>query len=778
MAVSVSVGNFGGAAAESFTSAHLSWRSPGIAISTASDTSTALDSWGDNSAGELGDGSLTQSVVPTLADTSAEGTATITAIAAGGRHDLALLANNTVLAWGDDTDGQLGNGSASANDDAETPTVVPNLTDVVAVAAGGQFSLALLSNGTVDAWGDNSKGQLGDGSTTDSDVPVPVKGLTGATSISAGDQVSLAVLGNGTVKSWGFNNDAQLGDGTKKNSDVPVAVTGLTGVHAVSAGTFHALALLNNGTVEAWGDNSSDELGDGQDGGLSAVPVAVVGLSGVTAVAAGENHSAALLSNGTVDAWGENNFFELGRPQANSPGGFNDSDVPLAVPDVSNATAIAAGPLYNLTLSDKGTVEAWGDNAFGQLGNDSDATNSPVVEVKDVSGATAIAAGGAQSVALVPATTGGPASPTATPDASSSPWSVVPTPTPAPGVAQPGLLALSASSPTDAWAVGSSSARQPAGEHWNGTSWTIASFAPGPVAPSDLSGVDDLSPTNAWAVGTSAIGGSERTLIEHWDGTSWSIVPSPDPSIGMDQFDSLSGISGTSPDDLWAVGTFNDAQGNLSGTALLLVHWNGTSWTFFPPPTAGTQIGAAVTVISPDDAWAVGDTLGGTVSLHWNGTVWSAVTTPTLKGRGTVTNLTDITNAGPHDIWASGFAVTDNVRTPYLLRSTGRVWKLVEVPNAGSEGSQLSGVAALSATDVWASGVTEETDGGALALIEHFNGTSWSIVPALEPGQLASISSNSFGAITATGTNTLFALGGQSVPRGSDVLVEEDTAAG
>jgi hypothetical protein len=342
---------------------------------------------------------------------------------------------------------------------------------------------------------------------------------------------------------------------------------------------------------------------------------------------------------------------------------------------------------------------------------------------------------------------------------------------------------VSASSPSDAWAVGSSNASQPvaepAAEHWDGTSWTVATL-PATATPATLSGVDDLSPTDAWAVGQTGATGSERTLIEHWDGTSWTVVPSPDPETGPGEFDELQSVSGTNPEDLWAVGTFTISEDGTDMSALLLVNWNGTTWNFFTPPSEGTPFGEAVTVVSADDVWAVGDDLGGTVSAHFNGKNWSNVNTPTLQGKGSVNDLTGITNAGPDDIWASGFGVVDNFRTPYLLHSTGTGWTLIKVPNAGSEGSQLSGVTAISATDVWVTGVTEETDGGALALSEHFNGKSWSVVATLDPGQLASLSANTFQSISAAGSSTLFAIGSQETPGkiGGLPLAEEDTTAG
>jgi alpha-tubulin suppressor-like RCC1 family protein len=153
---------------------------------------TSVMSWGDNSAGELGNGTLTPSTKPVAVG----GSGGITAISSSGRHVLALTSGGAVLAWGNDTAGQLGNGAASANDDAENPATVNGLTGVTQVSAGAEHSLALLSDGTVEAWGDNSAGELGNGTTTSSDVPVPVTGLTGVKYVAAGQQ-GQAVQGAG-----------------------------------------------------------------------------------------------------------------------------------------------------------------------------------------------------------------------------------------------------------------------------------------------------------------------------------------------------------------------------------------------------------------------------------------------------------------------------------------------------------------------------------------------------------------------------------------------------
>ena len=150
-----------------------------------------------------------------------------------------------------------------------------------------------------------------------------------------------------------------------------------------------------------------------------------------------------------------------------------------------------------------------------------------------------------------------------------------------------------------------------------------------------------------------------------------------------------------------------------------------------------------------------------------------------LGGPSNLNDLTSVTNAGPDDIWASGFDAASNFRSPYLLHWTGTAWTLVQVPNAGSEGTQLEGVTAVSASDVWVAGATVQADGGELALTEQFNGTSWSIVPSLDPGQLADLPDNTLLAIATAGPSTLVTVGSELVPGHLGLLpLTEGTTAG
>jgi RHS repeat-associated protein len=286
-----------------------------IAVSGRSHDSMALLSngsvmaWGENTYGQLGDGShwgpeaCSAQPCETHPHTVGGMPLPATAIAAGIEHSLALTTAGSVEAWGGNQFGQLGDGSftgpTTCFDElpcSPTPQEVSEIGNATAIAAGGAHSLALLTDGTIRAWGKNTEGQLGNGKTTNSDLPVKVTGISGATAVAAGDAHSLALLSNGTVMAWGWNQNGQLGDGNTTNSDEPVLVSGLTGVTAIAAGDNFSLAVLSNGTVMAWGSSSQGQLGDGGFG-QSDVPVSVTGLSGITTVDSEGEHALAIGAN-------------------------------------------------------------------------------------------------------------------------------------------------------------------------------------------------------------------------------------------------------------------------------------------------------------------------------------------------------------------------------------------------------------------------------------------------------------------------------------------------
>ena len=225
------------------------------------------------------------------------------------------------FAWGTNVTGELGDGTFNYR---FTPSLVLNLTNVVQVASGGYYSypsehsLALKSDGTVWAWGYNIYGQLGDGTTggpENKSVPVQVLNLTGVVQVATGGIHSLAVKFDGTVWAWGWNGIGALGDGTTTDRNTPVQVSGITGVVQVAGGGSHSLALKSDGTVWAWGSNQYGQLGDGSypvSGAQSNTPVKVSGLTGVVQIASeGLYHSLALKSDGSVWAWGWNQYNQL-----------------------------------------------------------------------------------------------------------------------------------------------------------------------------------------------------------------------------------------------------------------------------------------------------------------------------------------------------------------------------------------------------------------------------------------------------------------------------------
>jgi alpha-tubulin suppressor-like RCC1 family protein len=248
----------------------------------------------------------------------------------------------------------------------------------------------------VYAWGDNSYGQLGDGSTSGSPVPVPVTLPAGVTpiAVSEGYRTSLALGSDRHVYAWGYNQFGQLGNGSMNDSRTParVSLPGGVAAIAVSEGLDTSLALGSNGTVYAWGSNLAGQLGDGTATGpsvcgatpCSTTPVAVSLPRGVRAIAiaeGGHDTSLALGSNGRVYAWGDNSSGQLGVGTTTGPGtcaGTACSVTPVAVslPRGVTASAVSAGGATSLALGWNGRVYAWGDNQFGQLGNGSTANSA------------------------------------------------------------------------------------------------------------------------------------------------------------------------------------------------------------------------------------------------------------------------------------------------------------------------------------------------------------------------------------------------------------------
>ncbi len=374
--------------------------------------------WGDNLYGQIGNGTPVKtgcSCVPT--PTAVSGLSDATQISGGTSHTLALHADGTVTAWGLNFRGQLGNGTET---DSSTPVPVSGLSNVVAVDAGYEHNLALLANGTVMAWGDNLNGELGlpssgpetcGASAGCSKVPVQVPGLSDVVAVGADYYYSVALLANGTVMAWGDDYYGQLGDGVGDQSgctcvEHPVPVPGVSGAMAIAIGEDHVVALLGNGTVAAWGENAEGQIGNGTS--IESAPpaclcvgsVAVNGLSApVSQVDAGAYQGLALL-NGVPWAWGFNADGELGRGFYTVTG-CECIPTPGAVQGLSGVQSVAAGAYHTLALLGDGSVKAWGYNADGQVGDGTEALRNAPVPVGGVGGANDVSTGSSTSFALI-----------------------------------------------------------------------------------------------------------------------------------------------------------------------------------------------------------------------------------------------------------------------------------------------------------------------------------------------------------------------------------------
>lgn len=317
-------------------------------------------------------------------------------VEAGDRHTCVLTSAGGVKCWGFNHDGQLGDGQGS--DRSRPVDVVGLTTGVKAITAGWRHTCAVTAGGGGKCWGNNHDGQVGDGTGSDRNTPQDVVGLLAkVTTIRAGERHTCALTVAGGVKCWGNNHDGQLGDGTRKDKVTPVDVTGLTsGVTAITVGWRHSCALTSVGSVKCWGSNHDGQLGDGTETDRVS-PVDVTGLtSGVTATTARSRHTCALTSTGGVKCWGNNHVGQLG------DGTRHDHHTPVDVVGLTDGVkAIAAGWSHVCALTAAGGMKCWGSNHEGQLGDGTGVDRKGPVDVVILpSGIIAIAAGGEHTCAV------------------------------------------------------------------------------------------------------------------------------------------------------------------------------------------------------------------------------------------------------------------------------------------------------------------------------------------------------------------------------------------
>jgi alpha-tubulin suppressor-like RCC1 family protein len=332
----------------------------GLAVPAAAST-PGVYGFGSNTFGELGNGTTTASPSP-VAVLGLPGT--VRQVAAGYGTSAALLADGTVWTWGNNGSGQLGYSTATGY--VTAPREVPGLSGITQIAmAWPGDGYALGSDGTVWAWGDNSDGQLGNGGRTPATVPARVPGLNQVTQVAAANGHVLVRRSDGTVEGWGENYYGELGDGTTMTRLTPVQVQLLTGITQIA--TYSAsYAVRSDGTLFSWGSDSDGLLGNGTTGGGYRTTPASLPLSGVTQLAANINTTLAVVgSAGSVYAWGNNTCGQLG----------DGTTVTKYAPEPIGLTGVSQVALSPFIIEDSsaairdGTLWTWGCNDFGQLDN-------------------------------------------------------------------------------------------------------------------------------------------------------------------------------------------------------------------------------------------------------------------------------------------------------------------------------------------------------------------------------------------------------------------------
>ena len=356
--------------------------SSGAGLTCAVTSASEVKCWGLNHVGQLGTGNQINSFVPVQVQGLS---GPIESVIATSYNGCVVASGGGVKCWGNNNRGQLGNGTTDSS--ANTATQVLGLTSGVKAIVGGEFSnCALLHSGEVKCWGDTYIDFDNDGIEDDSNTPATIPGLPqDIVAISTGGDKFVCVVSTSTgVWCWGANSRGQLADGTNIDRLTPVRVPNLTtSINSLSSGAGHSCIVTDSGIVKCWGSNLRGQRGDGTQN-HSNIPIDVVGLGGpAIAVTAAYYHTCALLTSGTVQCWGWNASGQLG------DGTTNDSSAPVSVQGLtSTVEALTTGNRNSCVLLGNGELKCWGDNTYGQIGDGTDTNRSLPVSVLNFVGAT------------------------------------------------------------------------------------------------------------------------------------------------------------------------------------------------------------------------------------------------------------------------------------------------------------------------------------------------------------------------------------------------------
>ena len=319
-----------------------------------------LWTWGDNAIGRLGDGTTTNRSSP---GTTAGGGTNWKQVACGVQHAAAVKTDGTLWAWGNNGSGQLGDGTTTNR--SSPGTTAGGGTNWRQAACGNSHTAAIKTDGTLWTWGNNGNGQLGVGTTTSRSSPgTTAGGGTNWKQVSCGDGHTAAIKTDGTLWTWGNNGSGRLGDGTTINRSSPVTtVGGGTNWKQVAGGAIHTTAVKTDGTLWAWGNNGSGQLGTGNTVSRSSPGTTAGGGTNWKQVACGVQHAAAVKTDGTLWAWGNNGSGQLGDGTTT-----NRSSPGTTAGGGTNWKQVASGGAHTAAIKTDGTLWTWGNNFNGQLG--------------------------------------------------------------------------------------------------------------------------------------------------------------------------------------------------------------------------------------------------------------------------------------------------------------------------------------------------------------------------------------------------------------------------
>ncbi|MFL5401825.1 MAG: Ig-like domain-containing protein [Gemmatimonadales bacterium] len=329
--------------------------------------------WGYNASGQLGNGSLVNTLIPVPVSNGLR----FTLIAGGADHSCGLVASGVAYCWGTNEHGELGTGGGPRS---ATPVPVSGDLRLITLVVGGSHTCGLTNTGAAYCWGWNEDGELGSGSFDASPIPIAVLGGLSFTSIIAGAYHTCGLISGGAAYCWGWNYSGQLGNGQLDNSPIPVAVSRGLSFSSLAAGfSWHSCGLTIGGDAYCWGEGGSGELGDGAQDHITLSPHPVLGGLKFSTLTNGFVHTCGRTTAGKAYCWGDDHWGELGDSSVTCE--ICESTTPTAVYGDLSFRTLDAGGGHNCGLTYDGVAYCWGRNEFGQLGNGSHVQYSAPVAV-------------------------------------------------------------------------------------------------------------------------------------------------------------------------------------------------------------------------------------------------------------------------------------------------------------------------------------------------------------------------------------------------------------